>query len=149
MVQGIKITPDVIVFSLILLFWSGSYAGELGIDSLIRVSTPSDTSQTISSYISSHVSEFATPDFIKQKKTRSVFQQKAYCSTLFDAICSDGFAALLSYVKMDLNIEFGLVHKTFVAYRVQLLSGGAITYYIPDNWEYPADPWKKEWWYYR
>jgi hypothetical protein len=149
MVQGIKKTPDVIVFTLILLFWSGIYADNRDIDSVLRIPLLSDTSQTISSYISTHVSEFATPDFIKQKKTRNAFQQKAYCSTLFDAICSDGFAALMSYVKMDLNIEFGLVHKTFVAYRIQLLSGGAITYYLPDSWEYPADPWKKEWWYYR
>ena len=134
---------------LILCLYSTTHAQESSVDTVPRTSSWIDSLQTFSSYIAQHVEKFAPPEYIKQKKARNGFQRDAYCGTLFDTINSDGLTALLGFCKMQLNVGFSLIHQTFVLHEITLPSGEKISYTLPDSWEYPVDPWKKEWWFYR
>ncbi|MFI5252245.1 MAG: hypothetical protein ACHQQQ_07445 [Bacteroidota bacterium] len=108
-----------------------------------------DTTLTLGSYIQQHVSDIAKVDYIKQQKERNSFQRQGYTEILFGVASEDGLTVLLNYVKVELNLSTAIRAKLFVAARIVLSGGVVVSYYLPERLDYPADPWKKEWWFYR
>lgn len=101
-----------------------------------------DSLQSISQYISEHIDELAPTGFKEQKRVRRGFQQQGYSNILYDVLNQDGFGALLSLIKTNLHVEYSMPHITYWIFPTYPKKGGP-AFPCPDDWSFPADPWKK------
>jgi hypothetical protein len=149
MVQGISKREKFFVVIVMTFFFSQSPAQEKRTGRNLQLPKGVDSIQSIPRYIDEHLSELAPRDYIEQKKLLNLMQKQGHIETLFAAVNHDGVTALFGYFKTTLNTSLGFVHRTFEAVRIPLSGGGVLRYNFPDDVDYPLDPWKKEWWYYR
>ena len=84
-----------------------------------------------------------TPLIERRKEERRAIQRRGYAEVAMDAKRWDGLSALISIVKAKLLIEFTLPHNTL--WIVAPIPGMAMSGIpIPEDWTYPADPWKRQ-----
>lgn len=57
---------------------------------------------------------------------------------LMDVTQRDGFGALLSYLKLKLQLDYSM-DRSPIIYRFR---GGAVKV-VPMDWSFPIDPWKR------
>jgi hypothetical protein len=135
-----------IIFFLHTIGFSISYSQPVSSPSLQQRSDPSwiDTLKPWSEYVLAHPETMTPRDLVRQKQVRNRYQRRGYPEILCAALSEDGLSALFSYVKLRLHVEFSMPHKAF--YIVEPYPGYAGIPY-PEDWNIPADPWKKEWWF--
>jgi hypothetical protein len=102
-----------------------------------------DSLQKISDYILLHIDEMAPPGYKKQKEIRRNFQQKGYTNILYDVLNQDGLSALISFLKVNLHIEYSMNHKTYWIFP-PIPRNGDPGIPFPDDWSFPPDPWRKK-----
>lgn len=113
-------------------------------DSFIPAQTPwFDSSQTLNQYIKEHLDEMTPPEVKKRQGIRRAFQQRGYCNVLYDILNQDGLGAFISLVKVNLQLEYSLVHKTVWIIPPDP-KGRFPGIPFPEDWSFPADPWKKK-----
>ncbi|HLB01375.1 MAG TPA: hypothetical protein VJO14_08315 [Bacteroidota bacterium] len=95
-----------------------------------------DTAASLGKDISAHIDEFATPEYYDRKKTRREFQRTGYMNMLHDILALDAVSALLSFIRIRLQIEYSLPHYT-IYFRT--VTGGLMP--LPEDWTFPEDPW--------
>ncbi len=84
-----------------------------------------------------------TPLLDRRKEERRVIQRCGQADVLIDSQRKDGLSALTSFMKATLQIEFTLPHNTlWIVPPVPDLAIPGIP--IPEDWGYPANPWKRE-----
>lgn len=105
-----------------------------------------DSMDSFVDYAMRNVSTVAPRDFKKMKLERTKYYQRGYIRILRDYNDLDAFSVLISYVKTILNVEFGMIHKTFwIVAPNRRLGIKGVPY--PDDWNFPSDPWRREWWF--
>ena len=125
---------------LFLVFFAGSsraFAQSPGEESL------TDSLTTVYEYTMKHLAEMTPRELKHQKQIRREFQRRGYSNILLDVINQDGLSALLSYLRVSLQIEYSLLHKTFWIVPPDP-RWGIPGIPFPDDWSFPEDPWKKE-----
>jgi hypothetical protein len=100
-----------------------------------------DTALTESQYILSHLAEMSPRGYKEQLQTCNDFQRSGYANIAFEIDGGDGLLAFCQLLKTNLEIAFGMFH---VDYAIRLSEEKKIP--LPNNWDFPADPWKREWW---
>jgi hypothetical protein len=101
-----------------------------------------DSLQTISQYVKEHLAELTPREMKKQTSIRRAFQQRGYTNVLYDVLNQDGLGALISFITLNLHIEYSMPHKVFWIYPADPRSGfPGIPF--PDDWSFPSDPWKR------
>lgn len=115
-------------------------------------STPGQRSGTVwfdslkpwSDYVLEHLEKMTPRDLVRQMQVRNRYQRHDYPGILYDALREDGLSALLSYLKLRLHVAYSMPHKKY--WIIEPYPGfEGIPY--PDEWNTPADPWKREWWF--
>ena len=85
-----------------------------------------------------------SPELARRKEERRVLQRQGYARMLMDVLNDDGLSALLSYVKVKLQLDFVLSNQP----PIYLMRGdpkfGIQELVIPEDWSFPADPWNRE-----
>ena len=76
-----------------------------------------DSSLSLDLFIRRHLAELAPKGYIQQQKIKNLYHRNRYTEILFAASGGDGLMAILSYLKMEMNIEFALLHREFVTIR--------------------------------
>jgi len=104
------------------------------------------------------VNELTTPELNRRNAARLSVQRRGYSSTLESVMREDGLGALLTYLRMQLHIEFFLPHDQIYAYISVVQPaprrdglpgfatfGGSATMPVPlqEDWTFPPDPWAK------
>jgi hypothetical protein len=89
-----------------------------------------------------NISALTTPEFEQRKELRRSIQRKGYSNVLMDVLSHDAVSALVSFVKMRLHIEYSISHRPLSVYA--RTARGTFAIPLPDDWSFPADPWKKE-----
>ena len=95
-----------------------------------------DTSASIGRYVLEHLDEFATTEFRSRLARRREFQRAGYAAVLHDLLAFDPAGALLSFLRVRLQLEYSLPHNTIYFHDVN----GA-SWPLPEDWSFPADPW--------
>jgi hypothetical protein len=95
-----------------------------------------DTTASIDEYVADHIDEFATPEFYRRLKARREFQRTGYLNVLHDVAAFDALGALLSFIRVRLQLEYSLPHNT-ISFR----TGTGALWPLPEDWIFPADPW--------
>lgn len=101
-----------------------------------------DSLESWTSFILAHVSEYAPKGLRAEKRMRDRFYRRGYSAILRSVAAGDEFGSLLAWVRVNLQIAYSMEHKIF--WIVPPETGGGVAF--PDDWSFPADPWKKEWW---
>ena len=86
-------------------------------------------------YIRRHFDKFVTPEYQQRYNVLKSYQRVAYTNMLMEVLHRDVVQALLDYVKMSLVIDYSANHGN--------MTGGLELFF---DWNFPPDPWKKEWW---
>jgi hypothetical protein len=96
-------------------------------------------------YVLEHLKDF-TPDELKvQKRMRNQFQRRGYADVLQAVVADDYLGALISYIKVSFQLEYSMEHKEFWIVAPNPRTGfPGIPF--PDDWGFPSDLWKREWW---
>jgi hypothetical protein len=109
-----------------------------------------------------------TPELEEKKQQLLSHQRRGYASTLTEIICGDGLAALVSYLRMRLQIEYSISHELVLVDlssrheqptqtdSISLHLRSKPTIILPTrprqrmmigldiDWSFPEDPWKRE-----
>ena len=102
---------------------------------------------TLDKYVLERVEQYAPAELKKQKQERNTFHRRAYANIVRDFIALDPLGALISYVKASLQIKYSMEHKILWIIPPRVVHGfelPGVAY--PDDWSFPIDPWKREWW---
>ncbi|MFI5252244.1 MAG: hypothetical protein ACHQQQ_07440 [Bacteroidota bacterium] len=126
------------VFFMVPLYSNGQAAF---IDPEQKQNVSTDTDRTVMSYLDRQTAELAPAKYILQRKKRNEIHRRMFTGILFDEINNDGMSAIFRYIKTELNLSYTMQSL----YRLFWVG----IYPLPDNFNMPADPWKKEWWSYR
>ena len=99
----------------------------------------SDSAITPYQYLIQNIDKFATPEYYQRKQALRSFQQRGYAEVLINTLEQDGLSALISYLKMVLQIEYSLNHAPvyYVTKAGELVE-------LPIDYDVPEDPWRKE-----
>ncbi|MGA2624566.1 MAG: hypothetical protein ABSF91_11975 [Bacteroidota bacterium] len=65
-------------------------------------------------------------------------QRRGYSNMLMDITQRDGFGALLSYLKLKLQLDYS-IDRSPIVYRMR----GGPQLIVPLDWSFPVDPWKR------
>jgi|GEM_PF-2242665 len=99
----------------------------------------SDSSITPYQYLIKNIDKFATAEYYQRKQALRTFQQRGYAEVLINTLEQDGLSAVISYLKMVLQIEYSLNHAPifYVTKARELVE-------LPIDYDFPDDPWRKE-----
>lgn len=98
-----------------------------------------DTLTAWSDYSTTFFSRLRLPERDYRKFIRRDLQRRGYANVLSSLLDGDGLSALLSFVRTKLQLEYSLDHYP-IFYRTP--KGELLV--IPEDWSFPADPWKKD-----
>jgi len=115
------------------------------------------------------LSRLSHPRLEERKRLVRGYQQRGYASALMDVLAINGLSAIVSYVKIRLQIEFSLPHEPIMVNisalpasppatpnSSNLLPRNKFSIILPSNpneqvrigldidWSFPADPWSDE-----
>jgi hypothetical protein len=100
-----------------------------------------DTVLTISHYVLAHLNRFGPKGYKEQLRTCNTFQRSGYTNVAFELVGGDGLLSLFQLLKTNLDVAFGMFHIEFT-----IRISETLTITLPENWDFPDDPWKREWW---
>ena len=98
-----------------------------------------DSLTKLSDYTPAFLARRYIPLLEHRKSILRDFQRRGYANVLLNVVEQDGFSALISFIKMKLQIEYSLDHSPIV-YRI---SRDHIEI-VPQDWSFPVDPWKRD-----
>lgn len=126
----------------ILLFLLISFAGT-DPESAIAQSISNRNLDSLARLYNISVSKLTSPELEERKRIRREMQRSCYANVLSDVLAHDALSALISYVKVKLQIEYSISHRPILLFARQG-DGRMEPFVLSDDWTFPEDPWKKE-----
>jgi len=102
-----------------------------------------DNWDSLAAVFNKELSSFTSPILEERKRTRVMLQRRGYSDVLMNILSEDALSAVFSYVRTLLQIEYSISHRP-VYLRIPISGGGTVNIPLPDDWSFPADPWRKD-----